>query len=76
MIGRSSRSRGVCEGIMYSISAERPAQVLERIKRSSATVPLDLEGLLTILEKHRLEKSLMKLLKEESEKGRSVRSLQ
>ena len=61
---------------MYSISNERPAQVLERIKRSSATVLLDLERLLTLLEKHNQDKSLMRLLKEKSDKGTPVRSLQ
>ena len=61
---------------MYSISSERPAQVLERIKRSIATVLLDLERLLTLLEKHNQDKSLMRLLKEQSEKGTPVRSLQ
>ena len=76
MIGRSSRSRGVCEGKMYSISSEQPAQVLERIKRSSATVLLDLERMLTLLEKQYQDKSLMRLLKEQSEKGKPVRSLQ
>ena len=62
---------------MYSISSERPAQVLERIKRSSATVLLDLERLMTLLGKKKYQdKSLMRLLKEQSEKGTPVRSLQ
>ena len=76
MVGRSSRSRGVCEGTLYSIGSERPAQVLERLKRSSATVLLDLERLLILLEGHSHDKLLMRQVREASEKGTPLRSLQ
>jgi hypothetical protein len=51
MIGRSSRSRGICEGTLYSSGAERPAQVVQRMKQHSVTVLQDLERLLTLVEK-------------------------
>ena len=37
MIGRSSRSRGVCEGTLYALTAKRPSQVLDRLKRQGVT---------------------------------------
>ena len=33
MIGRSCRTRGVCEGSLYNVGLEKPSQVSERLKR-------------------------------------------
>ena len=33
MIGRSSRTRGVCEGVLYNIGEESALQVVDRLKR-------------------------------------------
>jgi hypothetical protein len=33
MVGRSSRSRGVCSGTLYVVSEEKQYQVIEKIKR-------------------------------------------
>ena len=38
MLGRSSRSRKVCEGILYSVTSERPSQVIERLKRANVSL--------------------------------------
>ena len=76
MVGRSSRTRGVCEGILYVTGLERPVQVVERLKRSSVSVLQDLEKLLTLVEKRSKDQTLIKLLTEAREKGSPVRSLQ
>ena len=76
MVGRSSRTRGVCEGILYVIGQERPVQVVERLKRSSVSALQDLEKLLTLVEKKSKDQTLVKLLTEAKVKGTQVRSLQ
>jgi hypothetical protein len=37
MVGRSSRSRGVCEGVLYTVGEDRPVQVMEKLKRQSVS---------------------------------------
>ena len=76
MVGISSRTRGVCEGILYIIGQERPVQVVERLKRSSVSALQDLEKLLTLVEKKSKDQTLVKLLTEAKVKGTQVRSLQ
>ena len=76
MVGRSSRTRDVCEGILYVIGQERPVQVVERLKRSSVSALQDLEKLLTLVEKKSKDQTLVKLLTEAKVKGTQVRSLQ
>ena len=76
MVGRYSRTRGVCEGILDIIGQERPVQVVERLKRSSVSALQDLEKLLTLVEKKSKEQTLVKLLTEAKVKGTQVRSLQ
>ena len=76
MVGRSSRTRGVYEGILYVTGQERPVQVVERLKRSSVSVLQDLEKLLILVEKRSKDQTLIKLLTEAREKGSHVKSLQ
>ena len=35
MIGRSSRTRGVCEGVLYNVGQESSMQVVDRLKRQN-----------------------------------------
>ena len=35
MIGRSSRTRGVCEGVLYHVGQESSLQVIDRLKRQN-----------------------------------------
>ena len=51
IIGRSSRSRGVTESILYTVGEERATQVIERLKRSSVAALQDLERLIVLIEK-------------------------
>jgi len=75
MVGRSSRSRGVCEGILYNIGQEKPVQVMDRLKRQNATKLQDLERLLEVVEKKSKDTAMIKHLTEQQDKGTPVRSL-
>ena len=74
MIGRSSRTRGVCEGILYVVTQEKQGQVIERLKRSSVSALIDLERLIKIVEKRFKDSSMIKLLTDAKVNGHSVRS--
>ena len=76
MIGRSSRTRGVCEGILYNRGEESALQVVDRLKRQNVAALQDLERVLLLLEKKQKDTILIKQLTAEKEKGASVRSLQ
>lgn len=67
MLGRSSRSRNMCEGILYSPTSEKPGQILERLKRANISLMLDLERLVKLLEEKRKDKQLLARLKEQEE---------
>ena len=50
MIGRASRTRGVSEGIMFSVGNEKASQVVQKLKRAKATQLMELEELVLELE--------------------------
>ena len=35
MVGRSSRSRGICEGVLYNVGEQTASQVMDRLKRKN-----------------------------------------
>lgn len=76
MVGRSSRTRGVCEGTLYTVGAERPHQVLDRLKRHSVIALQELERVLHLIEKRCRDNSLIRRLTEAREMGETVRSLE
>jgi hypothetical protein len=51
MMGRSSRSRGVCEGVLYLESDEKSSLILDRLKRQSVTALQELERVIILIEK-------------------------
>ncbi len=51
MIGRSSRTRGVCECILYLAGDEKQNQVMARLSRQNIAAMQDLEQLLKLIEK-------------------------
>jgi Type III restriction enzyme, res subunit len=69
MIGRSSRTRGVCEGVLYNKGDETTVQVIDRLKRQNVSVLQDLERLMLVLEKRDKDQGLLKHLKKEKENG-------
>ena len=76
MIGRSSRTRGVCEGVLYNVGEESALQVVDRLKRQNVAALQDLERVLLLLEKKCKDASLLKQLTAEKAKGAPVRTLQ
>ena len=76
MIGRSSRTRGVCEGVLYNKGDESALQVVDRLKRQNVAALQDLERMLLLLEKKCKDANLIKQLVEQKEKGSLVQSLQ
>jgi len=51
MIGRSSRTRGVCEGVLYVLGDDSAATILDRLRRHNVAELQDLERLLALLKK-------------------------
>jgi hypothetical protein len=51
MIGRSCRTRGVCECILYLAGDEKQNQVMARLSRQNIAAMQDLEQLLKLIEK-------------------------
>lgn len=76
MIGRSSRTRGVCEGTVYTVGAEKSHQVMDRLKRHSVVALQELERLISLIERKAKDNALIRRLSEAREHGESVRSLE
>lgn len=51
MMGRSSRSRGVCEGVLYIETIEKVSHVRTNLRNQLASEMLDLERVMTLIEK-------------------------
>lgn len=64
MVGRSSRSRGVCEATLFVETLEKPVQVVERLRRQGLTSLQELERLLYHVERKCKDANLLKALKE------------
>lgn len=69
MLGRGSRSRGVSNGILYSTSDEKPNVLIQRLKKGSITVALELEKLLNLLKQKSNNRQLIEILKQQQENG-------
>lgn len=72
MIGRSSRTRGVCEGTLFSVGQERSNQVIERLKRHGVITMQELERLLKLVEKRNRDAAVIRRLNEAKENGESI----
>jgi hypothetical protein len=59
MLGRGSRTRGVCEGVMFTIGSEKASQTMRRLKDASILKISELEPLLKNLEPRAYEKQLI-----------------
>ena len=72
MIGRSSRTRGVCEGTLFSVGQERANQVIERLKRHGVITMQELERLLKLVEKRNRDAAVIRRFNEAKENGESI----
>lgn len=74
MLGRSSRTRGICEGILFTKTNEKPSIVIERLKKNEVAPLMDQEGLAPILEANSEDKNFIKVLKKQIEKNSMIKS--
>jgi superfamily II DNA or RNA helicase len=75
MLGRGSRTRGVCDGILYTVSKDKEATVRENLKRQNFAAMNDLAALLKHLEENNKDRGLMAILTKAEELGEPIRSL-
>ena len=75
MIGRSCRTRGVCEGTLYAVGDEKPNQVMERLRKNGVISLMDMERLLELLEKKGKDNAVIKSLLSAVEANTRVTSL-
>jgi len=75
MIGRSCRTRGVCEGTLYAVGEERLIQVMERLRKNGVISLMDMERLLELLEKKGKDIAVIKTLLSAAESKTRVVSL-
>ena len=76
MVGRSCRTRGSCEAILFIIGTEKPAQVNERLRYYGVMALMDQERLLELLEKKARDHPLLRCLNEARDKGKLPKSLE
>lgn len=62
MLGRSSRTRDICDGILYSSTTEKASHVLKRLKESEVLPMLDFEALIPLLMNKCDDKTLVKAM--------------
>ena len=75
MLGRSSRTRDVCDAIMFSSTTEKSSEIIQRMRSQDIQPMLDLENLLPVLVARKDDKNLMKALTKSGESGAKVGSL-
>jgi len=75
MIGRSCRTRRVCEGTLYAVGEEKPNQVMERLRKNGVVSLMDMERLLELLEKKGKDNAVIKSLISAVETNTRVASL-
>lgn len=62
MVGRSSRTRGVCQGSLYVVSEERAVNIMDKLKKHGTVTLQELEKFLVVLERRGKDQTLLKLL--------------
>ena len=75
MIGRASRTRGISEGIMFSVGNEKPSHVIQRMKRANAVELMELEELIMALKDRCKAKSVIMKIESLIKQGKSCRSI-
>lgn len=72
MVGRSSRTRGVCEGTLFVVSDERAARIMDKLKHQGVVQLQGLEKLMQVLEKRARDQTLVKKFIELKQNGTRV----
>ena len=62
MVGRSSRSRGVCQGSLFIVSDERSGRVIDRLKLQGVASLQGVAQLMQVLEKRQKDSNFIKTL--------------
>ena len=75
IIGRSSRSRNVCDGILYCPTLEKASVILQRMKSHSCNMLLELEHLMHLLEKKAKDVNLVKAIKKRLGEGQMIQTV-
>jgi hypothetical protein len=75
MLGRGSRTRGVCDGILYVASNEKASVVMDKLKRQNYSAMTELEHLMKLLEKRSSDKQLVTILKREQDSDNKLMTL-
>ena len=75
MLGRSSRTRNICEGILYTATGEKSSVVIDKLKRQNFSMMADLEKAMILFEKKFKDTSLVAALKKEFENGKMIKAM-
>ena len=62
MVGRSSRTRGACQGTLYMVSEDWAVHIMNKLKKHGIVSLQELEKLLIVLERRGKDQTLLKLL--------------
>lgn len=75
MLGRSSRTRNICEGILYTATGEKSSVVIDKLKRQNFSMMADLEKAMILFEKKFKDTSLVAALKKGFENGKMIKTM-
>ena len=75
MVGRGSRKRGVCEGILNNIGTKTSTQIMERLNKQNVVALQDLERVLKIFQEKPKDQKILKALREVQETVQVKRNL-
>ena len=75
MLGRSSRTRNICEGILYTATGEKSSVVFDKLKRQNFSMMTDLEKAMILFEKKFKDTSLVAALKKGFENGKMIKAM-
>lgn len=62
MLGRSSRTRDICDGVLYSSTTEKVSHIIKKLKENEVLPLLDYEALIPLLLAKSEDKTLVKAL--------------
>ena len=75
MLGRGSRTRGICEGMLFVKSKDKASVVMDQMKRQNFTSMAELGHLMKLVEKKSKDKLLTSKLEQRQDEGEMIRSL-
>jgi hypothetical protein len=75
MLGRGSRTRGVCNGILFKVTKDKSSMVIDKLLRQNSASMDDLERLLRLFELKGTDSQLQVILKKAAEQRKPIRRL-